>query len=119
MKDRDRPDLSPEDRIFVRRIAEGYAPPRMPAARRVAFQEALDARLDRLRTPWRPLVGAASAAALALWLAFPATFAPEPLGVASRPGEAEALLTLLDDQPEPEVDLPPDYLAIESLFLNG
>jgi hypothetical protein len=132
----DRPDLVKEDEEFVERLAASYAPPAMPPARRVAFDEALRERIARRSAPrrwaasaWVPSAAVAAAVA-ALWIAFGLS------GVDGPPSDAERSTPLLsasaweeevflgetffesEEGDESEL-LPEEYLAIASAFLEG
>ena len=129
-----RDERAPRDggeREFVDRLAAEYAPPPMTAAERLAFDEAIRARLERPRR--RPLLipaaAAAAAAAALIWLALSDSTGPIRL-----PGEEESgkefagswedqlflssELSAWEDRLESEI-LPEDYLAIASLLLDG
>ena len=125
MKHRDeRPRIDREDRDFADQLAAHYAPPPWTSAKRVGFDEALRARVER---PQRrgfavPALAAVAVAAL-VWV----SFTLRPAGDVSAPEvasvwESELFLSSdvspLDDRDDSE-DLPDDYLAIASLFLDG
>ena len=125
MKHRDeRPRIDQEDKAFADRLAAHYAPPPWTSAKRVGFDEALRARVER---PQRrgfavPALAAVAVAAL-VWV----SFTLRPAGDVSAPEvasvwESELFLSSdvspLDDRDDSE-DLPDDYLAIASLFLDG
>jgi hypothetical protein len=125
----DRPALGRDERELVERVRAGFTPPPLGPEARVAFDEALAARIARRRARLRwSLAGglpAAAAAALALaWLVLgDGTPAPAP-ATASRvfPAQAwEEEVLLLDASFESEEDdlrsLPEEYLAIESAML--
>lgn len=132
--DPDRPDPTPDDEAFVRKVAGLYSPPELSAARRSAFDARLGERLaHRRRWSWGPvLAGTAAVFALALLLLL--------AGEAPRPGEGPESLTAQGSAPRPvriqttaeeailaltasatpvEEELPEDYEAIENLFLDG
>ena len=125
MKHRDeRPRIDQEEKDFADRLAAHYAPPPWTSAKRVGFDEALRARIER---PQRrgfavPALAAVAVAAL-VWV----SFSLRPAGDESDPAvasvwENELFLSSdvspLDDRDDSE-DLPEDYLAIASLFLDG
>ena len=116
----DGPELNGEQRRWIERVSRAYRAGPMPAARRSAFSAALEERLQRpdRRPLWGALGAAAVAALAALWLGVPG--APESAG----PGVESALRELslaADPWREEGLDdsLPEEYLAIESLFLEG
>jgi hypothetical protein len=120
----ERPRIDQEDKGFADRLAAHYAPPPWTSAKRVGFDEALRASIER---PQRlgfavPALATVAVAAL-LWVSFslrPAGDEPNP-AVASV-WENELFLSSdvspLDDRDDGE-GLPEDYLAIASLFLDG
>jgi hypothetical protein len=125
MKHRDeRPRIDQDDEDFADRLAAHYAPPPWTSAKRVGFDEALRARIER---PQRrgfavPALAAVAAAAL-VWV----SFSHRPAGDEAAPAvasvwESELFLSSdvspLDDRDDSE-GLPDDYLAIASLFLDG
>lgn len=132
----DRTDLSREDEEFVERLAANFAPAPMRPAERVAFDEALWARLGRRsrRTILVPAFATVALAALVALLIFTGRFEPVATDGGVEPGavvaEASAaaqweveLLYLRELTPPEERDdselLPDDYLAIASVFLSG
>ena len=123
-RDNERAPLDPEDKDFVDRLAAHYRPPPLTSAKRVAFDEALRARIERpqRRGFFVPALATAAMAAL-VWV----TFSPRLEGDESNPGVASVWgnelflssdVSPLDDRDDSEV-LPDDYLAIASLFLGG
>jgi hypothetical protein len=120
----ERPHLDQEDRVFADRLAAHYAPPPWTSAKRVDFDEALRARIERpqRRGFLAPALATAAAAAL-VWVSFSLLPAGEESNpVAASAWESELFLSSdvspLDDRDDSE-DLPEDYLAIASLFLDG
>lgn len=128
-RDNERPLLDQDDKGFVDRLAAHYAPPSSTPAKRVAFDEALRARIERPQR-CRLLVPALATAAVAtlVWVTFPPSVGPLRQGgdesnpVVASVWEDELFLSSdvspLDDRDDSEV-LPDDYLAIASLFLGG
>jgi hypothetical protein len=125
MKYRDeRPRIDQEDKVFADRLAAHYAPPPWTSAKRVGFDEALRARIERpqRRGILAPALATVAVAAL-VWVSFslrPAGDESNP--VAASVWESELFLSSdvspLDDRDDSE-GLPEDYLAIASLFLDG
>ena len=132
----DRTDLSREEAEFVERLAANFAPAPMSPSRRVAFDEALWARLGRRggRTILIPAFATVAVAAVVALLIFTGRFEPVATDGGVEPGaivaEASAaaqweveLLYLRELTPPEERDdselLPDDYLAIASVFLSG
>ena len=70
--------LSPDDARFVEKLAETYAPERLTAEERIAFNAALEARLQERRRSARlvPALAGAVAAAAAAWLLLPGATPP-------------------------------------------
>ena len=123
-RDNERPLLDQEDRDFVDHLAAHYAPPPSTSAKRVAFYEALRARIERPRRRGvlAPALATAAVAAL-VWVTFSLPRgADESNSVATSVWAEELFLSSdvspLDDRDDSEV-LPDDYLAIASLFLGG
>ena len=126
----ERPVLDGAEKEFVDRLAREYAPPPMTAAERVAFDEAVRARLERPER--RPLLVpaiAAAAAAAALWFVLFDSTGPirlpgeeESGAVVASSWEDEVFLSsdlsASEDRDESET-LPQDYLAIAGVFLGG
>ncbi len=123
-----------EEARFIERLAANYEPEPLQPARRAELDEALSARIARRRRamPWAAALGAAAAAAvLALFLASgvfePAPAArPDAVGVAALEPVTDWEYVLLDPESSPEdedaedaAELPPDYAAIASSFLDG
>ena len=120
----ERPRIDQEDKAFADRLAAHYAPPPWTSTKRVGFDEALRARIER---PQRrgftvPALAIVAVAAL-VWV----SFSIRPAGDESNPvptsvWESELFLSNdvspLDDRDDSEA-LPDDYLAIASLFLDG
>ena len=125
MKHRDeRPRIDQEDKGFADRLAAHYAPPPWTSAKRVGFDEALRARIERPQRRGFAVPALATVAVAALvWV----SFSIRPAGDESNPvapsvWESELFLSSdvspLDDRDDSE-GLPDDYLAIASLFLDG
>lgn len=126
----ERPRLERGDEELVERLAAEYAPPPLSAAQRVAFDEAIRARIERPR--WRRLLApafvAAAAAAALVWLAPSDSTDPirppeqEDSGVVFASSWEDELFLSSDvsaseDRLESET-LPDDYLAIASLLMD-
>jgi hypothetical protein len=122
--DDERPRVDPQEKGFADQLAAHYTPPAWTSAKRVRFDEALRARIERpqRRGHWIPALAAVAVAAL-VWI----QIRPVPAGDGSAPvvasaWESELFLSSdvspLDDRDESE-ELPDDYLAIASLFLDG
>ena len=125
MKHRDeRPRVDQEGKVFADRLAAHYAPPPWTSAKRVGFDEALRARIERPQRRGFAVPALATVAVAALvWV----SFSIRPAGnesnlVAPSVWESELFLSSdvspLDDRDDSE-GLPDDYLAIASLFLDG
>lgn len=129
----ERPPRGGAEEEFVDRLASVYAPAPMTAAERVAFDDAIRARIERpARRPMRiPMMGAAAAAAAAalVWLVLTQTEGPigspgeEESGTAVAASWEDELFLSSDlgaseDRDESEI-LPDDYLAIASAFVDG
>jgi hypothetical protein len=134
----DKTSLNPNEQEFVEWLARDYAPKPMTPAERVAFDGALENRLERSRRRWVPVSAmvAAAAAAAAVWLFFSASVeTPAPGGedlsvvVADASTGGVRLEELMWDydsvysSEEPDADesnaLPEEYGAIASFFLDG
>ena len=120
----ERPRIDQDDKGFADRLAAHYTPLPWTSAKRVGFDEALRARIERpqRRGILAPALAIAAAAAL-VWVSFslrPAGDESNP--VATSVWENELFLSSdvspLDDRDDSEA-LPDDYLAIASLFLDG
>jgi len=122
-----RPDdsdlLAPEDRAFVRRIADAYTPPAQSPARRAAFHAELETRIARDRwrlAPWAAAALAAGTAALLVIARLPA--ATHPLTpptvdeVADADSDEEIVLALGGSSDDFDSSLPADYQAIASML---
>ncbi|MGH0033877.1 MAG: hypothetical protein ACQGVK_02475 [Myxococcota bacterium] len=126
---REPPALSPPEQRFVDRLNASFAPPPLDPARRAALDARVRERIERRRWPYGVLtaVAATSAAALAsLWIGLP------PGGVGPDPGAVARLdvdpweqrLFLGDvsetglDETGPMGSLPPEYAAIDRMFLD-
>ena len=134
-----RPPLEPQDARLVRIIARHYAPAPLDAARAAAFDARLRERLARRRrlrlVP--PLVAAAAAASLAaLVVVRGMQDAPPPDPASARVARAQAGVERVDpaweravlyaepaqaglDEDDVEGALPPEYAAIDALFLGS
>ncbi len=127
----EREDLRPDERRFIRRVAEHYTPQPLSAARRAAFDQTLEERLaDSARSPFLRPAGILIpiCAALLLWFALPSQqasspnlkvltppLAPTPLAqdTTSHP----TLLAYAYYQSEAETDfLPAEYIALADAF---
>jgi hypothetical protein len=120
-----------EDARFVARVRDAYAPPPLDAARRAAFDARLRERLERRRGrgAWVPALSAAALAGLAaLWLWGGTSPAPERDAprIAAVPGAGSAWEQALFygdltrvQAGDASDELPPEYAAIEALFLDG
>jgi hypothetical protein len=124
----DRPGLSRDEREFVERLAEGYAPPALTAARRNAFDRELERRLARPRR-WLAAAWLPAAAAAALAVAWLAGGRPEATGPRPSPERTAPILSERDWESEifwgdaaggAQLDerelLPEEYLAIASVL---
>ncbi len=130
-----RPDPTPDDEAFVRKVAGLYDPPELSEARRSAFDARLEERLSHRRGwSWKPvLAGVAVFLAVALLLLrageAPRTGAsPEGLAAQRPVAPVERAETTAEDAilalttvtaASAEEDLPEEYVAIETLFLGG
>jgi hypothetical protein len=132
----DRPELSREDQEFIERMAASFEPAPMNPARRVAFDEALRARLERPRRRriLVPAFAAAAVTAAVVFLVLSGRFEPFPTDAGGEKGvvvaEAETAaqweyelvyldeLARIEERDDSEL-LPDDYLAISSVFLSG
>jgi hypothetical protein len=120
----ERPRIDQDDKAFADRLADHYAPPPWTSAKRVGFDEALRARIERPQRRGFAVPALATVAVAALvWVSFshwPAGDEPNP--AAASVWESELFLSSdvspLDDRDDNEA-LPDDYLAIASLFLDG
>lgn len=125
------PRLTSQERNFVERLAQHYSPPPMTAAKRVAFDEALQSRLVRRRPETLKLVAVAAAAAV-LGMSFivhngtqpdltgQKGIGPEIAGQRERVGDA--LLVLAFDESnglDGDEGLPEEYVAISTLLNDG
>lgn len=109
--------LSREDAALVRRIADATQAAPLSAARRVAFNAALEARLARRRRPepLRALAGVATA--LVVWLVVATSVPTTPPTPDLSP--EDALLALLELEPAgADTALPDEYRAIASVLLG-
>jgi hypothetical protein len=122
--DDEQPRVDPQEKAFADRLAAHYTPPPWTSTKRARFGEALQARIERppRRGFWVPALATVAAAAL-VWVSFgsgPAEEGSNP--VLASAWESELFLSSdvspLDDRDESE-ELPDDYLAIASLFLDG
>lgn len=127
------PQLDRTEEQFVARLAAHYVPTPLPPARRVAWEEALWARLQR-RPRRRRLVPALTTVGVAVmvaWLALPRLFMPVPgggeppgsMGGTSSLGQwAYELLYSRELTSATERDdnalLPDDYRMIAQVFLD-
>ncbi len=135
IKGRDEVRLTAAEEEFVRRLADAYAVSPLSPSRRVAFNAALERRLEQRRRRGRrvPLAGLAAVAALALLVTVrtwtgdqivqplpQSASTPGTAAVASLHTPEQALLAMLAE-PSAETDeaLPDDYQAIESVFLGS
>lgn len=126
--------LTSEERDFVERVAEHYAPPPMTVSDRVSFDEALQSRLSRRRV-WifKPLAIAGTVAVLALMFVFFNGIGPDSTGrnatgpqvVGETTGQREklgdVLLALAFDEPnglDADEGFPKDYVAISSFLTD-
>ena len=120
----ERPRIDPDDKAFADRLADHYAPPPWTSAKRVGFDEALRARIERPQRRGFAVPALATVAVAALvWASFSLRLAgDEPNPVVASVWESELFLSSdvspLDDRDDSE-GLPEDYLAIASLFLDG
>lgn len=124
-------DLRPDERRFIRRVAEHYTPQPLSAAQRAAFDQTLEERLtDSARSPFlRPTsILIPICAALLLWFALPAQQPPSPNFKALTPPSAPTplaqdttshptLLAYAYYQSEAQDDfLPAEYIALADAF---
>ena len=127
----EREDLRPDERRFIRRMAEHYTPQPLSVAQRTAFDRRLEERLtDAARSPFlRPAsILIPACAALLLWLALPSQQASSPNFKALSPPSAPTplvqdttshptLLAYAYYQSEAETDvLPAEYIALADAF---
>ena len=138
----EREDLKPDERRFIRRMAEHYAPQPLSAAQRATFDRTLEKRLvDSSRSPFLRPAGILIpvCAALLLWFALPSQQASSPNFKALTPPPAptpfarDLSVTGLSDrqattphptllayayyQSEMETDfLPAEYIALADAF---
>ena len=129
----DRPDLTSEERDFVEQLAKHYSPPPMIAAERVAFDEALEARVSRRGIRARILTPVAATAAVAIfgvWFAIHNAIAPDFRGQGTAPPVltetgnqqeevGDVLLALAFDESnglDTDEWLPEDYVTISILL---
>ena len=123
-RDNERPPLDQADKDFVDRLAAHYRPPPLTSAKRVSFDEALRARIERSQRRGFFVPALATAAVVALvWVTFSLRLGGEESNPAvASVWENELFLSSdvspLDDHDDGEA-LPDDYLAIASLFLGG
>jgi hypothetical protein len=119
-----------EEARFIERLAASYTPEPLQPARRAELDEALSARIERGRKvmPWAAALGAAAAVALLALLVTSGSLEPTP-----GPEERAALQPVTDweyvllapegasegEDAEDAAELPPDYVAIASSFLDG
>lgn len=123
--------LRPDDRRFIRRMAEHYAPQPLSAARRATFDRTLEERLtDSDRSPFlRPAsILIPICAALLLWFALPSQQASSPNFKVLTPPSAPTplaqdttshptLLAYTYYQSEAQDDfLPAEYIALADAF---
>ena len=123
--------LRPDDRRFIRRMAEHYAPQPLSAARRATFDRTLEERLtDSSRSPFlRPAsILIPICAALLLWFALPSQQASSPNFKVLTPPSAPTplaqdttshptLLAYTYYQSEAQDDfLPAEYIALADAF---
>ncbi|UCE85616.1 MAG: hypothetical protein JSU66_14980 [Deltaproteobacteria bacterium] len=121
-----RPRLGREEQAFVERLGTHYAPtPRTPAER-VAFDEALSARVERPRRGRLLVATAAAAAAAALFwfVAVPSSGPPGNGAAGAVAARWETELFLSSDLSaaaarDEGAMLPEEYQAIALAFLDG
>ncbi len=127
----EREDLRPDERRFIRRMAEHYTPQPLSAARRATFDRRLEERLtDAARSPFLRPAGILIpiCAVLLLWLALPSQQASSPNFKALSPPSTPTplaqdttshptLLAYAYYQSEAETDvLPAEYIALADAF---
>ena len=127
----DREDLRPDERRFIRRVAEHYTPQPLSAARRATFDQTLEERLtDSARPPFLRPAGILIpvCAALLLWFALSSQQPPGPDFKALTPSSAPTplaqdttshptLLAYAYYQSETQDDvLPAEYIALADAF---
>ena len=123
-------DLTGDEAAFIRRLNDGYVPPPMEVAARVAFDQRLEERLTRPRQLRSPLLLATTAmAAVFLWVALPrpgsVARTPQSTVAAPRTVEPTALEEILsvDDGVTGEATdfalaLPADYQVLAADYLG-
>ena len=123
-------NLTNDEAAFIRRLNDGYVPPPMEVAARVAFDQRLEERLTRPRQLRSPLLLATTAmAAVFLWVALPrpgsVARTPQATVAAPRTVEPTALEEILavDDWATGEVAdlafaLPADYQVLAADYLG-
>ncbi len=112
------PVLTEVDQELIARIAADFGPGPLEAAAAVAFRDGVDGRIARRRRRIR-LAQAATALAVVVGLATvswdrPVSPAPAP----SEPAEVALWSDPLDSDPVDASYLPPEYQAIDGLFLT-
>ena len=130
----ERPQLDRAEEQFVARLAAHYGPKPMPQARRVVWEAALWARLQRPRRRMRlaPVLTTVVVAVVVAWLTLPRLFTPMPrgggephIGAVETPSLAQWAYELIypheltgASERDESAILPDDYRMIAQVFLD-
>lgn len=131
----DTPRLTPEERDFVKRLAEHYSPPPMTPSQRITFDEALQSRLSGRRTwMFKPVVVGVTVAVFGILFVLLNVIEPELTGrkatappvvretASQRETVGDVLLGFAFDEPnglDTDEWLPENYVAISILLNDG